>query len=288
MVDEVLCSGADGVATQGNTAFSSATGVFSTMSVGKYSSLILYNNDDAIHNTIFQVDSVTSDTALVTERKVGKSGTGLKYRVTNDLYRHVEAATKRVDALLSDSAFVPFDKQVFYIATPVATMELDFQLPYNPIGYQLKITVAGLSQGATMNLTVKGYRESVSDDDIDTDPEKVEDTEIVTFTSNTSQMTSKKFISVSEITSDYVTNGSITINLVPPEIISDLTAAIACERIMRVKFSQSVPNASAIADTLSQQVKDMIKEFVTGQAGLGHFETLSSEKSAIRTGELFR
>jgi len=287
MTDEILCSGSDGVATQGSTTFTSVSGVFETMGVTEYSTLVLYGNSDSVHNSIFQVENVTSNTTITLDRKIGVSGTGLKYRVTNDLYRHVVAATKRIDTLLMDSAFVPFDKTVLSVSVPTSAMELDYQIPYNPTGYQLKITVSGFG-GASMALKITGYREAVSEDDITINPEKVEDSETLTFTADGSQTTTKKFISVSGIISDWTTDGAIEITLVSPEIIADLTAAIACERIMRVKFSQSVPNASAIADILAERVKDMIKEFVTGQAQLGHFETLSGEKSAIRTGELYR
>lgn len=287
MVDEILCSGTDGEVEEGSNMFTSANGIFASLGVSKHTSLVLYGNTDAAHNSIFQIESVTDENTLVVDRIIGVSGENLKYRVTNDLYRHVLAATRRVDALLMDSAFVPFDKCVLSVSKPSATMELDYQLPYCPTGYQLKVTVAGFN-GTSMNLIIKGYRESVSRNDIEINPEKVEDSETVAFTADGTKTTSKKFLSVSEIKSNWVTNGSIEINLVPPEIMADLTAAVACERIMRVKFSQSVPNASAIADLLAKEIDDMIHEFTTGQAGLGHFETLSSEKSAIRTGELFR
>lgn len=287
MIDEVLCSGSDGVATQGSTTFTSTSGVFQTMDVAQYATLVLYNNSDEVHNTIFQIESVVDEQTITLDRKVGSSGTELKYRVTNDLYRHIVAATKRVDALLMDSAFVPFDKTVFSIAVPTATMKLDYQLPYTPTGYQLKITVSGFS-GASMALKITGYRESVSQADIDMNPEKIEDSETITFTEDGNQTTTKKFVSVTKITSDWTTDGDIEMNLTQPGAITDLTAAVACERIMRVKFSQSVPNASVIADILANRVSDMIEKFVTGQAGLGHFETLRGEKSAIRTGELFR
>lgn len=43
MIDEVLCSGSGGVAIQGSTIFASASEVFQTMYVARYSTLVLYN-----------------------------------------------------------------------------------------------------------------------------------------------------------------------------------------------------------------------------------------------------
>jgi len=285
--EQILVSGTDGSMTAGSTTFTSAGSTFVSMGVQKYDTLIITTGQD--NAGVYHVTAdATSETTLTLNRKAAVTASSLQFVVTSQFRDVCERATLLVDddfADLSVVVAVPFNRLLLSAALS-SDDALDETIPLNPAGYLLDVKVSDAS-AYPVTITLTGYTEDRDWEDAPSGGETTA-TEALVFSSAGTQQTSTRWTKITQVASDYTTDGTVEIRLSVPERVKHLTALRAAILIAQSQYQQLMPNLSDWVAELEQQYRQQVDDYRKGLMRLAELTEGTVQRSRSTPRKLVR